>query len=238
MGAATGNEDEQPVHPVRLTRAFYVGKYEVTFAEYDQFCTETVGVKRPPDNGQGRGTRPVMGVTWPDAVAYCNWLSAKAGLTPCYSGKGRLIQCDFAANGYRLPTEAEWEYAARGGQLSRGYLYAGGNNPDDVAWYNVNAGGQAHPVGQKQPNELGLYDMSGNAWEWCWDLYEANYYATSPASDPTGPTQMPAGQALGPERVRRSSGSLEDARSLRVTCRSSDAATYAGANGFRLVRTR
>jgi formylglycine-generating enzyme required for sulfatase activity len=238
MGAADGRDDEQPVHPVQITRAFYVAKYEVTFAEYDQFCADTVGVSKPSDHGQGRGNRPVTGVKWFDAVAYCNWLSEKEGLTPCYTGKGRLIQCDFSANGYRLSTEAEWEYAARGGHLSQGYRYAGGNTPDDVAWYGDNAGGQAHPVGQKQPNELGLYDMSGNSWEWCWDLYSERYYASSPAVDPTGPANAPAGQALGPERVRRGGNCLEGADLLRVTCRSSGGATYAGNNGFRLVRTR
>jgi formylglycine-generating enzyme required for sulfatase activity len=187
MGSTGGAENEQPVHTVQITRPFYIGQYAVTFEEYDRFCDDQAG-RRPQARGWGRGTHPVFGVTWAEVVKYCNWLSEKEGLTPCYSGKGKRIQCDFSANEYRLPTEAEWEYAARGGQKSQGYEYAGGDNPDDVAWYDSNSGGQPHPVGQKQPNELGLYDMSGNAFEWCWDLYGDDYYASSPSNDPTGPS--------------------------------------------------
>ncbi|MFX1411876.1 MAG: formylglycine-generating enzyme family protein, partial [Promethearchaeota archaeon] len=192
MGSADGRPDEQPVHTVTITYPFYVARYAVTFDEYDLFYLDRPGggVRKPDDGGLGRGTRPVE-VTWSNAVAYCNWLSEKGGLNPCYSGKGRLTQCDFAADGYRLPTEVEWEYAARGGQKSQGYTYAGSDNLDDVAWYADNSGGQLRPVGQKQPNELGLYDMSGNTWEWCWDWYGKAYYASSPASDPRGPASNP-----------------------------------------------
>jgi sulfatase modifying factor 1 len=179
-----------------------------------------------------------MGVDWNDALVYCNWLSEKEGLTPCYTGKGILTRCDFLANGYRLPTEAEWEYAARGGK-SRGFKYAGSNNADEVAWYASTSGGQTQPVGQKQPNELGLFDMSGNSYEWCWDLYDGKYYAASPASDPTGPLSPPQGEApdpRGPNRVRRSGNWREGSDSVRVACRSFDFAGYPGENGFRLVR--
>ncbi|MBU1880131.1 MAG: SUMF1/EgtB/PvdO family nonheme iron enzyme, partial [Chloroflexi bacterium] len=231
MGAADGNPDGQPVHEVHITRAFYIAKHEVTFEQYDQFCDETVGKNRPADGGWGRGNRAVTAVTWYDAVAYCNWLSEHEGLAPCYSGKGRLTQCDLAATGYRLPTEAEWEYAARGAQQSQGFKYAGSDDIDDVAWYGT-PGGYAHPVGQKQPNELGLYDMSGNVWEWCWDLYGEGYYASAPASDPTGP-------ASGSTRVRRGGGFKDDADSHGTTYRSFDGPTYLGpSNGFRLVRTK
>jgi len=182
---------------------------------------------------------PVIEVTWYDAAAYCNWLSEKMGLTPCYRGSGKTIQCDFSANGYRLPTEAEWEYAARGGAKSLGFAYAGSDNPDEVAWYAANSGGVMHPVGQKKPNELGLYDMSGNLYEWCWDWYSADYYAASPADDPKGPASPPVVLTpRGPERVRRSGSWREDAQSIRVAFRSFDYATYVGDNGFRLVRTK
>ena len=238
MGSADGLSDDQPVHTVRITRPFYVARYAVTFEEYDRFCEDTIGQNKPDDNGWGRGNRPVMHVTWYDAVAYCNWLSEKEGLTPCYSGKGRATECEFSANGYRLPTEAEWEYAARGGQKSQGYRYAGSDNPDDVAWYIGNSGGQTHPVGQKQPNELGLYDMSGNLFEWCWDWYGEDYYASSPSSDPTGP---PAPRTTIPwelNRVRRSGSWRENSDTIRTTYRSIDYASYVGDNGFRLVRTQ
>jgi sulfatase modifying factor 1 len=231
MGSIDGLSDEQPVHTVHITRPFYIGKYEVTFEEYDRFCDDTMGINEPDDRGWGRGNLPVIGVDWYDAVAYCNWLSEKEGLTLCYSGKGKLIQCDFSANGYRLPTEAEWEYAARGGQKSQGYEYAGSDNVGDVAWYADNSGNQPHPVGQKQPNELVLYDMCGNGYEWCWDWYAEDYYASSPASDPTGPSS-------GTDRGRRSCHWNTDSDYLRVAYRSRDNPSYPGGNGFRLVRTK
>jgi formylglycine-generating enzyme required for sulfatase activity len=237
MGSSAGRPDEQPVHTVRTTRAFYIGRYEVTFDEYDRFCEDT-GRTMADDEGRGRGKLPVIQVTWYDAAAYCNWLSEREGLTPCYSGTGKLTQCDWHANGYRLPTEAEWEYAARGGHKGQGYLYAGSDNPDEVAWYEDDSGNQIHPVGQKQPNELGLYDMSGNLFEWCWDWYRPDYYASSPTEDPTGPPPQSVATPRGPERVRRSGSWREDAVSIRSTCRSFDYASYVGDNGFRLARTK
>jgi sulfatase modifying factor 1 len=237
MGAADGSPDQQPVHTVRLTRSFYIAKCAVTFDEYDRFCADT-GRTAPADRGE-RGMLPVIDVTWYDAAAYCNWLSEKQGLTPAYSGSGRTIRCDFSANGYRLPAEAEWEYAARGGQKSKGFTYAGSDSPNEVAWYAANSEGVMHPVGQKQPNELGLYDMSGNLYEWCWDFYSADYYAASLTDDPTGPLSPPAVTTpRGPEHVRRSGSWRENATSIGVTFRSRDYASYVGDNGFRLVRTK
>ncbi len=230
MGSAQGHGDEQPVHTVHITRPFLIGKHKVTFEEYDQFCDDAPGRMRLDDGGWGRGKHPVFGVTWYDAMAFCNWLSEKEGLTPCYSGKGKLTKCDFSASGYRLPTEAEWEYAAGGGSLREGYLYAGSNEADQVAWYSENSNGMPHAVGLKTPNELGLFDMSGNGWEWCWDWYDKDYYASSPAEDPIGP-------ASGSNRSRRASGWQQAADTLRVTFRSADSPSYRGGNGFRLVRT-
>jgi sulfatase modifying factor 1 len=244
MGSTVGASNEQPVHTVRITRPFYIAKYAVTFEEYDRFCDDEK-CRRPQDNGWGRGTRPVFGVSWLHAAKYCNWLSGKEGLTPCYDVKGKLTKCDFSMKGYRLPTEAEWEYAARGGQKSQGYDYAGGDNPDDVAWYDNNSNGQIHPVGQKQPNELGLYDMSGNAFEWCGDLYGKDYYASSPSDDPTGPLSASEGAYTGfglLERVRRGGSFRESSDCLRVAYRSADLMSGpiqgVGINGFRLVRAK
>jgi sulfatase modifying factor 1 len=237
MGSTDGFPDEQPVHRVEMTRSFHIGKYEVSFEEYDVFCEDTIGFNKPDDRGMGRGKRPVAGVDWNDAVAYCNWLSEKEGLTPCYSGKGKMTECDFSSNGYRLPTEAEWEYAARGGQKSQGYVYAGSDDPDIVAWYGDNSDDQSHPVGQKQPNEMGLYDMSGNSLEWCWDWYVEEYYASSPSSDPEGPPLPSTTNPWELVRVRRSGNWKESSDSVRTACRSYDDPTYPGGNGFRLAKT-
>jgi formylglycine-generating enzyme required for sulfatase activity len=236
MGSSDGYADQQPVHTVTITKPFHIGKYEVTFEEYDIFCENTQKCSKPDDRGEGRGKRPVVGVDWYDAIAYCNWLSEEEALAPCYSGKGKLTQCDFSANGYRLPTEAEWEYAARGGLKSQGYSFAGSNNPDEVAWYDENAGGETHPVGQKKPNELGLYDMSGNMFEWCWDWYIEDYYRKSPSVDPPGPPLPKVKNPWELVRVRRSGSWRENSDNIRITTRSFDGPSYPGDNGFRLVR--
>ncbi len=118
---------------------------------------------------------PMLEVTFYGAVEYCNWLSERKGLGPVYDISKEKVECNWNANGYRLPTEAEWEYAAKGGQKSKGYRYSGSNNPNKVAWYKKNSDNMPHPVGTKKPNELGIYDMNGNAAEWCWDRYNENY---------------------------------------------------------------
>ena len=131
---------------------FYISQTEVTFAQYDEFCNET-GYERPDDEGWGRGNRPVINVNKEDANKFCEWLSERTGKK------------------IRLPEEAEWEYAARGGNKSKGYRYSGSNNLDEVVWYLENSGEKTHEVGTKRPNELGIYDMSGNVWERVGDSY-------------------------------------------------------------------
>jgi formylglycine-generating enzyme required for sulfatase activity len=191
----------RPVHEVTLMYDFYVGKYEVTFDEYDAFCEDT-GTSKPYDEGWGRGTRPVINVSWWDAIAYCNWLSEKEGLPVAYrlkgeANEGQLLDSNgFVTTditkvlGYRLLTEAEWEYAARGGKHHSSYKYSGSDDVDEVAWYYFNSYNNelrrktTWPVGFKLPNALGIYDMSGNVWEWCSDWYEANYYEKSATINP------------------------------------------------------
>ena len=220
---------------VTLTYNFYIGKYEVTFDEYDAFCSAT-GKSKPGDRGWGRGSRPVINVNWWDAIAYCNWLSEKEKLPKAYDNNGNLLDKDGRVTtditkvlGYRLPTEAEWEYAARGGNKSRGYQYAGSSTVGDVAWYDSNSGNKTQEIGKKAPNELGIYDMSGNVWEWCSDWY--GDYSSSAQTNPYNST-------AGSYRVVRGGSWVNYATLTRVAYRDiySPTGTYAYL-GFRICRT-
>jgi formylglycine-generating enzyme required for sulfatase activity len=223
MGSANGgDDDERPVHTVTLT-SFYMGKYEVTQKEW----VEIMGAN--PSHFKG-DTLPVEQVSWHDAIEYCNKRSLREGLTPAYRGSGDSVTCDLSASGYRLPTEAEWEYAAKGGANGAylTYEYAGSNSVDGVGWYNGNSSRRTHPAGQKQPNDLGLYDMSGNVWEWCWDWY-GNY--------PGGSQTDPVGPASGSRRVLRGGSWENSAPLLRSAHRGGDTPKNRyGIYGFRLVR--
>ncbi|MBP2656752.1 MAG: Sulphatase-modifying factor protein [Firmicutes bacterium] len=220
-------QEEKPAHQVKVI-SFYMAKYEVTFAQYDAFCKAMGRSPQPFDSGWGRGNCPVTYVSWQDAVEYCNWLSVKEGLTPAYSGKGDTTQCDFSANGYRLPTEAEWEYAARGGQTGGRYPYSGGSDAAIVTWYRDNSNDMTHPVGEKQANELGIYDMSGNVSEWCWDRY-GRYQDTT--------VDNPPGGLKGYSRSIRGGNCFSAAKYLSVSYRDLNEPEYHDrVLGFRLVR--
>jgi formylglycine-generating enzyme required for sulfatase activity len=187
MGSESGDTNEKPVHKVSV-RSFLMSKYEINQWDWNLLMESN------PSQFKG-DTLPVENVTWYEAVEFCNMLSLQEGLTPAYKVTKKAVTCDFNANGYRLPTEAEWEYAAKGG--NKDYLvfrYSGGDKLDEVAWHYGNSGNKTHPVGTKAPNSLGIYDMSGNVWEWCWDLFGS--YSSRDQADPKGPSR-------GATRVRR-----------------------------------
>jgi formylglycine-generating enzyme len=211
MGNDNGlSPDESPEHEVILD-SFSISATEVTFDQYDRFCKAT-NRPQPNDNGWGRGTMPVINVNWNDAYEYCQWASIITGTA------------------IHLPTEAEWEYAARGGKKSHGYKYSGGNQVGDVGWYSENSDRRSHPVGGKRPNDLGIYDMTGNVWEWCADWYADDYYAASPFKDPQGPIS-------GQHHVLRGGSWISVGVYCRVTTRSSLRSDYISVNnGFRVVR--
>jgi len=225
MGNANGEEDEKPVHNVRIS-AFYMDKYEVTQKEYEKLMGRNPSKAKTPDN-------PVEQLSWFAAVKYCNARSLREGLQPCYELEP--LKCHFDANGYRLPTEAEWEYACRAGKKSD---YSFGDRPDSLAkyaWFKGNANKSPHPVGQKAPNPWGLYDMHGNVWEWCNDKYGETDYQQSETDNPKGP-------ATGATCVLRGGGWNSSEDSCRSSTRYNEAPGLADvcfgydAYGFRCVR--
>jgi len=182
----TGDKDEHPQHEVRITRPFYLGVTEVTQAQYEAVMDSnpswfaSTGQGKDQVAGQSTSQHPVENVSWLDAVKFCNKLSEMEGRKPFYEiNEGTVRVPDWKASGYRLPTEAEWEYAC-------------GGDPADLnehAWFEGNSGSVTHPVGKKLTNRFGLHDMHGNVWEWCWDAYDKDYYKQSPPDDPPGPSQ-------------------------------------------------
>jgi formylglycine-generating enzyme required for sulfatase activity len=237
---------EGPRHQVTVP-TFYIGKYEVTQAQYQEVMGKNPSYFKD-------SIRPVENVSWLDAIAYCNARSVKEGLTPAYTVSGATVTWNQTVNGYRLPTEAEWEYACRAGTTTP---YSSGDSVDAAGWYHgwlsgpffkgINDGlntvaywlfgfglfpseeGKTHPVGSKQANGWGLYDMHGNVAEWCWDRYGA--YGIAAQTNPT------TGLSSGGSRVRRGGSWRESEANLRSASRDFSGMSLRDINiGFRVVR--
>jgi formylglycine-generating enzyme required for sulfatase activity len=229
------NDDERPQRWVTLTREFAMGVFPVTQGQYVAVMGENPSLHREAD---AAAHHPVENVTWFDAVRFCNKLSRLHGLRPAYTigpGDAPDVRCDWTSPGFRLPTEAEWECAARAG-AGHTLAYSGGEAPDEVAWTVENSDGETRPVGLLRPNAWGLYDMSGNVWEWVWDCVLIvgrlmPFYDEGPVTDPQGSTE-------GSNRVNRGGGWDSSAASARVAIRDFDDPSDCNVNlGFRIART-
>ena len=247
MGCKEGRDidcrGDETLHTVELD-SFRIARTETTVWQYAVFVHVTgIDFFEEETPGWGwLGDNPVIRVSWFDAIVYANWVSKQLGLKTIYqldgipSDPNDLYNEDiewhslvnWSAKGFRLPTESEWEYAARGGQQSRGFPYAGSENVDEVAWYDDNSESRTHQVKEKNANELGLNDMSGNVWEWCWDWY-GDY--------PAGPVKNPTGPEGGDRRVLRGGSWYDFCYYCRVSVRDNSYPYDRGnGGGFRLVQ--
>ncbi|MDR2734131.1 MAG: formylglycine-generating enzyme family protein [Spirochaetota bacterium] len=253
VAEANHGSDETP-HPVTLTKDFYMAKYQVTQELYQTVMGVNPGYfstinNREPAEGEAAARRPVETVRWYDALVFCNKLSGLEGLTPVYTINGstdpsawgtvpassstawNAVTMNISANGYRLPTEAEWEFACRAGTTTAynlGDVWSG-----DWGWYSGNSNDQTHETGKKTPNAWGIYDMHGNVWEWCWDRYGSGYYTDAAAgTDPAGPG---TGIIV---RVLRGGGFSFPAQGSRSAFRFSENPSFRSDSvGFRVART-
>ena len=230
MGSDRGNADEAPAHKVKVS-PFLIDKYEVTHELF------TKAQMPNPSHWQDNPKKPVERVRWRDAKQYCNERSLLEGLKVCYNEKTADWDCDYSASGYRLPTEAEWEYACRAGS-DRPYDFGQSDKLRQYGWFGENADQQTHARGQKKPNGFGIFDLYGNVSEWCEDVYSPTYYRESPSSDPTGPPNP--GKDV--KRVIRGGSWKSSADQCQATVRQgertgdSDACFSTDYCGFRCVR--
>jgi formylglycine-generating enzyme required for sulfatase activity len=217
MGSISSS-DEMPVHEVNITRSFLISQYEIDQRTYISIMNEN------PSSIIDRRL-PVDSLKWLDAVKFCNALSNIQGLDSCYKITGEEVTWVDTANGWRLPTEAEWEYACRAGTDTD---YAGTGVLDEMGWFNENSGFILHPSGFKTANDFGIYDMHGNLWEWCWDWYSRNYYSNTPSDDPKGP-------ATGSRKVLRG-GSFTEGRTFARSSNRELPSSVLVETGLRIVR--
>ena len=231
MGDDEGPVDGRPAHRVTIS-LFYMDKYEVSQGDY----TRMTGTNSSKFGTQDWQSRPVERVEWRQAILYCNERSRREGLRLCYDEE--TYQCDFEADGYRLATEAEWEYAYRAGTSER-YFFGdeARGQLGQYGWFKDNSGRQTHPVGGKKPNRWGLYDMAGNVAEWCNDFYDAGYYKNSPERDPRGPE-------AGDKKVLRGGSWNSGAEACGAASRASDLSGFGdtclgdASYGFRCVKNK
>jgi formylglycine-generating enzyme len=231
MGSDRGNPDEAPVHKVEVS-AFLMDKFEVTHELF------TKAQLPNPSHWQDNPAKPVERVRWRDARMYCNERSLAEGLKPVYDEKTPGLDPDFSANGYRLPSEAEWEYACRAG-TSGDYDFGAQSKLKLHSWFDENSEARTHPVGQKRPNAWGIHDLYGNVSEWCEDVYSEGYYAGSETRNPRGP----ANPGKDVKRSLRGGSWKSSADMCRVSFRQgqrtgdTDACFYTDYCGFRCVRS-
>jgi sulfatase modifying factor 1 len=223
MGSNEGAEDEAPEHNVKLTKKLEVSTYEVTQKLWNKIMNYN------PSSLLG-DSLPVINVSWDSAIVFCNKLSLNNKYPVCYIYDNTKKTWIWAndSGGYRLPTEAEWEFFARANSTNE---ISGTGNIDDMAWYDMNSGFNTHKVGLKKPNTFGLYDVHGNAREWCWDYYQEDYYINSELNDPRGPETSKTKL-----HVARGGSSIDAIKYHRLTSRSYKD-TSISFNGLRLVRT-
>ncbi|MFH1052064.1 MAG: SUMF1/EgtB/PvdO family nonheme iron enzyme [bacterium] len=220
MGSDWGFANERPVHQVIITKNYYIAKFEIS-----QLIWENVmGYNNSYINDKNL---PVHNIDWLEAIRFCNAISNRMKYDSCYIFViDSTVQYDTTANGYRLPTEAEWEFACKAGNN----LVFEGMNPEDIAWFNINSGYSPHPSGTLLSNDFGLFDMHGNIWEWCWDWYSGDYYHDSLMINPKGPQN-------GSRRVLRGGSCASGTAYIRAANRAYPESDYKYC-GLRLVRTK
>ena len=230
MGSDDGEADEAPAHRVSVS-PFVMDVTEVTHAMFEKMQLPN------PSKWQDSPDMPVNQVRWRDAKQFCNERSLEEGLTPCYDEQKPGWPCRFEANGYRLPTEAEWEFAARAGDASP-YPFGNADKLPFFAWFQENSGAKTHPVATRKANAWGFHGLYGNVSEWCQDIYSENYYSQSAANNPAGPVEDGGDH----KRVIRGGSWKSSASMCRVTFRQgqptgdTDACFYTDFCGFRCVR--